>query len=176
MHDKRDHFNYEIDNHAPIQRDGQGVRTPPPPPPEKSQNYRVSQQFCSGHPENRKAFKPAFNDRPSSSRQLNAIKIAFRWRADDGPIIVVFGSSFPSSTKNRCQRWTPLIKLSGSAHDNNPFLEVDVSRSPSDGVFILQFDLISWNSTTETSLCLLKVGKYDQEMPQSHIADQPMAP
>ena len=38
----------------------------------------------------------------------------FRWRAGDGPLIVVLGSSLPSSTKNktkkRCQSWTPSDK------------------------------------------------------------------
>ena len=34
--------------------------------------------------------------------------MAFRWRADDGPFIVVFGYSIPSSTKNKkhSQLWT----------------------------------------------------------------------
>ena len=41
--------------------------------------------------------------------------MAFHWRADDGPLLVVLGSSLPSSTKKR-QSWTPLTKLSGSAH------------------------------------------------------------
>ena len=41
----------------------------------------------------------------------------FRWRADDGPLIVVFESSLHSSTKNkqqqkRCQSWTPSDKTS----------------------------------------------------------------
>ena len=57
---------------------------------------------------NYKAAKPAFNVGPSSARQRNAIKR----RADDGPLIVVFGSSLPSSTK---KNGPPLTKLSGSA-------------------------------------------------------------
>ena len=32
---------------------------------------------------------------PSLARQLNAIKMAFRWQVDDGPLLVVFGSSLP---------------------------------------------------------------------------------
>ena len=35
----------------------------------------------------------------AETRQQKAIKMAFRWRADDGPLKVVFGSSLPSSTK-----------------------------------------------------------------------------
>ena len=40
---------------------------------------------------NQKATKPEFNVGPPSSRQRNAILMAFRWRADDGPLLVVFG-------------------------------------------------------------------------------------
>ena len=36
-----------------------------------------------------------------------------RWRADDGPFVVIFGSSIPPSTK---RFEPPLTKLSGSAH------------------------------------------------------------
>ena len=43
-----------------------------------------------------KATKPAFNVGPSSARQQNAIPMAFRWQANDCPLIVVFGSSLPS--------------------------------------------------------------------------------
>ena len=59
---------------------------------------------------NRNATKPAFNVGPSSARQRNAISMAFRWRADDGPFIAVFGSSIPSSTENNYLIWTPSDK------------------------------------------------------------------
>ena len=36
--------------------------------------------------------------------------MAFRWRADDGPLLVVFGSSLLSTKKKRCQSWTPSDK------------------------------------------------------------------
>ena len=43
--------------------------------------------------------------------------MAFRWQADDGPRIVIFGSSLPSSTKkNVVKVETPLTKLFRSAH------------------------------------------------------------
>ena len=44
--------------------------------------------------------------------------MAFRWRADDGPILAVFGSSLPSLTeeKNAVRVVPPLTTLSGSAH------------------------------------------------------------
>ena len=68
---------------------------------------------------NLKVTKPEFNVGPSLVRQRNAIYMAFRWRADVGPLIVVFRSSLSSSTQNkkRCQRRTPLAKLSGSEQD-----------------------------------------------------------
>ena len=43
-------------------------------------------------------------------------KMAFRWRANDDQLIMVFGSSLSSSTKKRKKVVTPLTKLSGSAH------------------------------------------------------------
>ena len=39
---------------------------------------------------NHKATKPAFNVGPSWALQRNAIQMAFCWRADDGPLIVIF--------------------------------------------------------------------------------------
>ena len=54
----------------------------------------------------------------------NAISMAFRLQADDGPLIVVFGSYHPSSSKKRCQCWTPLTKLSGSAHGAVPYITI----------------------------------------------------
>ena len=48
--------------------------------------------------------------------------MAFRWRADDGPLKVVLGSSLPSSTKikeekkNVVKDGPPQTNLSGSAH------------------------------------------------------------
>ena len=43
--------------------------------------------------------------------------MAFRWRAQDGPLILVFGIFLLHQTnEKRCQGWTPLAKLSGAAH------------------------------------------------------------
>ena len=63
-----------------------------PDPPEKSQSY-----MCIGFLgdivqdplKNHNATKPAFNVGPPSARQ----------RAENGPLLVVFTSSLPSSTK-----------------------------------------------------------------------------
>ena len=64
-----------------------------------------------------KATKPAFNVGPSSARQRNAIKMTFRWRADVGPHIVVFGSSLISQLTKVIKVGPPLTKPSGSAYD-----------------------------------------------------------
>ena len=45
--------------------------------------------------------------------------MAFRWRADDGPLIVLFESTQPSSTKKKQKKvkvGPPQTKFSGSAH------------------------------------------------------------
>ena len=89
-------------------------------PPEKSRKYRVPLQITGPNPlKNHKATKPAFNFGPSSACQGNAMLMAFRWRADDGPFIEVFGSSIPSLTKNKrtmIKFGPPLTKLFGSVH------------------------------------------------------------
>ena len=82
-------------------RGGQVVRTPPP---EKAPKCRVCSQYWSGSP-------------ASSARQqnTNAISMAFRWRADDGPFILVTKlSRFIALTK--LSRFIALTKLSRSAH------------------------------------------------------------
>ena len=70
-----------------------GGRWSGPPPPEKAQKCRVSSQNWSGSP-------------ASSARQQNAISMAFRWRADDGPFILV----------TKLSRFIALTKLSRSGH------------------------------------------------------------
>ena len=70
-------------------------------PSEKSQKYRVFSNIGPGPLKNHKATKPAINVGPSLTRQRNAIKMAFRWWAYDGPFIVVIGSSIPSSIKQK---------------------------------------------------------------------------
>ena len=61
---------------------------------------------------NCKTTKPAFNVGPSSALQPNAIN------GDNGPLVVILGSSLPSSTKKTvlCVG-PPLTTLSGSAHE-----------------------------------------------------------
>ena len=62
---------------------GQEVRSQP------LKNHKIIGFLSNTGPDpqkNHKATKPAFNVGPSSVRQRNA---AFRWRADDGPLLVV---------------------------------------------------------------------------------------
>ena len=94
--------------HGRIQRGG-GGRGPDPP----LKNHNNIGFLCNTGPEpvrNRKATKPAFNAGPSSARQRNTISMAFRWRADDGPFIAVFGSSIPSSTNFFIKFGPPLAR------------------------------------------------------------------
>ena len=35
-------------------------------------------------------FQPAYSVGPPSARQRNAIRMAFRWRADGGPLLVIY--------------------------------------------------------------------------------------
>ena len=51
--------------------------------------------------------------RPTSEMPF---EMAFCWQSDDGPFIVLFGSSMPSSPKENIKFGPPLTKLSGSAH------------------------------------------------------------
>ena len=70
---------------------GQGVQTPL-----KSHNTIGFPSNTGPDPQkNHKVTKSAFNVGPSYVRQV------FRWRADVGLLIVVFGSSLPSSTKKK---------------------------------------------------------------------------
>ena len=61
---------------------------------------------------NHKATKLPINVGPSSARQRNAILVAFRRQADNGPPIVVFESYLSSSTKKKKKT---LSKLDASA-------------------------------------------------------------
>ena len=71
------------------------ARGPPPPPPEKSQNIGFLSNSGPYPLKNHSATEPAFNVGPSSSSSsVSGVSL----RADVGPLIVVFGSSHPSST------------------------------------------------------------------------------
>ena len=93
--------------HVRIQRGDRGSGPPPPPlinhknigflsttgsdPLKHLQNYQASTQCWA-------------NIGLPAKRHLN---VAFRWWSDNGPLLVLFGSSlFPSPTKKTCQNWT----------------------------------------------------------------------
>ena len=103
--------------HVRIQRGGQGVWTPL----KNHKNIGFSSNI---------GLDPLKNGSYQASIQCWAIigppakrhLMVFRWRAEDGPLIVVLGSSLPSSTKKKKKKKNivkvgpPLTKLSGSAH------------------------------------------------------------
>ena len=54
---------------------------------------------------------------PPSACQQNAILMAFRWRADVGPLLTILGSSLPKKKQNKKKKhWQSWTKLSGSAY------------------------------------------------------------
>ena len=59
---------------------------------------------------NHKATKPAFNVVPSSARQRIAILMAFRWRINEGPLIVV--STYKEKTSKLDPLWQNSVQQS----------------------------------------------------------------
>ena len=106
---------FKRNNNARIQR-GEGGG--PDPPPEKSQNIWFLINTGPDPQKNHKATKPSINvGAPSSARKRNANLMVFRWRADDDPLLVIFGSSLPEqkqtkTTKNVVRVGPPLANLS----------------------------------------------------------------
>ena len=78
-----------------------GTKGQDPPPPENLQKIGFLSNSDLDPQKNYEATEPAFNVGQSSARQRNAILMAFRWRADGGPLILVFRSSHHSSTRNK---------------------------------------------------------------------------
>ena len=84
-----------IVHHAQIQKGGRGSG-----PPRESHKAIGFLSNTSPDPiENHKVTKPAFNVWPPSVRQGNT---------DDGPLLVVFGSSLSSPTKKQVVKFDPL--------------------------------------------------------------------
>ena len=90
-------------------------------PPEKSQNIGFSSNTCPDPLKNRSCEASiqcwAFIGMPAKRHLM-----AFRWRADDGPLKVGLRSSLSSSTlkTNVVKVGSPLTKHSGSAHESCP--------------------------------------------------------
>ena len=78
---------------------GQGVRTPPP-----LKNHKNIGFISNTGPDplkNNKTTKPVLNVGPTLAHQRNAISMAFRWRADYGLILAVFGSPHQRKKQNK---------------------------------------------------------------------------
>ena len=89
---------------------GQGVRNPPPP---------LKNCKNIGFLSNSGLDPLKITKLPSQNSMLgHNHHNSFRWRADGGRLIVVFGSSHPSSTKKKklVKVGPPLTKFSGSTH------------------------------------------------------------
>ena len=116
---------------ARIQRGGRGSGPPPPLENHKAIAFLINTGLDPM--ENHKTTKTVFNFGPSSARQetpfhrpasettfhrpasKTPFKCPFAGGPVDGPLLVVFGSSLPSSTKKKkkkkqCQSWTPSDK------------------------------------------------------------------
>ena len=83
---------------------------PPPPPLERSQKYRISYQDWAGSLK----FSKFSNYEASVERWAiigTPAKRHFRWRADESPLLVIFGSSLPLLKRQKTlQSWTPSDK------------------------------------------------------------------
>ena len=89
----------------------------PPPPLKNHKHLRFLNNSGPDPLKKYEATEASIQYGSSSARQRNAIKMAFRWRADGGPRIVLFGSTHPSSAKKSVVKvGPPLTKFSGSAH------------------------------------------------------------
>ena len=96
--------------HGRIQRGGGGggggvgTGVADPPPPENHQNIGFPSNIDPDSLKNHKAAKPV-------SIKWWAILMAFGWPADDGPLVVIFGSSLPSSTEKTTKNPSKLDPL-----------------------------------------------------------------
>ena len=95
-------------NHTRIQREVQGIRTPPPLKNHKNIGFLSS---TGPNPlKNSKATKPAFNVGQSSTRQRNT-KTPFKWCFAVGPIMARLSAIWILSfLKKKCHSWTPSEK------------------------------------------------------------------
>ena len=85
------------------------------PLPEKSQKCRVSQKYWSRSHEQSQSYQasiPRWADCSAIIIPLGKHHLVFRWRANDGPLIMVFGSSDQLKNNNNKtgQSWAPSDK------------------------------------------------------------------
>ena len=121
-------------DHVRIQRGNRGSGPPPPLSLKNHKNIGYSSSTASDPLKNIKATKPAFNVWPSSARQR------FKWRFAGGPMTALFsGFCIQSLPKKSSQSWTPMKKLSGSAHVDAYWKRILNTK-------------ISWVATRETCL------------------------
>ena len=86
-----------------------GTGGPDPLPPEKSQNIGCLSNAGQDPLEKHKTTKPAFNVGLPSARQRNAIKMSFRWWADDEPTFSVSWILCLTSSKHVVSGWIHCI-------------------------------------------------------------------
>ena len=87
-----------------FQRGGGGSPYAPPPPPEKSPKIGFL-SILVRFPLKSQSYQVSIPCWVINQR--NAIQMVFRWQANDGLLIVVFGSSLPSSTKKTLSKLDP---------------------------------------------------------------------
>ena len=75
---------------ADPERGGGGGAEGPDTPSKNHKNIGFLSNTGLDPLKNQKATQPTFNVGPSSARRRNAISLAFRWQADDGPLLVLF--------------------------------------------------------------------------------------
>ena len=107
-------------NTCPDAEGGQGVRTAAPPPPSPKNHKAIGFLSNTGR-DPIKITKSPSQHSMLGHHWLNSK--TFRWRADDGQLQVVFGSSPPSSSK-KVRNGPPLKELSGSAHETGNYDQV----------------------------------------------------
>ena len=147
---------------------GTGGPDPPPPPLKNHKNIGFLNNICSDTLKNHKASKPALNVGSSWACQQKAISMAFCWRADDSLLIVVFGSSLPSSAQNKQEKnvvkfGPPLTKLWIRACSNRIiplFSMMRVNRNYPDEMPPYYFTSLHLSSSRLTLLTLCPKGNF----------------
>ena len=98
-------------------RGGGGAGGPDPPPPLKNHENIGFSSNTGPDPLKNHCYQANIQCWVVIGTLPKRYLMAFRWRAGDGPLKVVHGSSLPTSTrKNVVKVGPPLTKLSGSAH------------------------------------------------------------